>query len=160
MQIAGAIVQLSETILQISGIILQLSGTIVPMQISGTAVFLSGTFVQISETIMQISGTNVQISRLIKQIIGTIEQISGTVMQISGIIKADIKSDCVHAREPCTWTVQSLWVGCGRKTIDVPRPLTNDLWVFLFQTIDAECVKWASLDRTYVYVKAFIINVN
>ena len=22
---------------------------------------------------------------------------------------------------------------------DVPRPLTNDLWVFLFQTIDAEC---------------------
>ena len=25
--------------------------------------------------------------------------------------------------------------------IDVPRPLTNDLWVFLFQTIDAECVK-------------------
>ena len=26
-------------------------------------------------------------------------------------------------------------------TIDVPQPLTNDLWVFLFQTIDAECVK-------------------
>ena len=25
--------------------------------------------------------------------------------------------------------------------IDVPRPLTNDLWVFLFQTIGAECVK-------------------
>ena len=25
--------------------------------------------------------------------------------------------------------------------IDVPRPLTNDLLVFLFQTIDAECVK-------------------
>ena len=25
--------------------------------------------------------------------------------------------------------------------IDVPRPLTNDLWVFLFQTIDAEYVK-------------------
>ena len=25
--------------------------------------------------------------------------------------------------------------------IDVPRPLTNDLWVFLFQPIDAECVK-------------------
>ena len=24
--------------------------------------------------------------------------------------------------------------------IDVPRPLTNDLWVFLFQTIDAEYV--------------------
>ena len=24
---------------------------------------------------------------------------------------------------------------------DVPRRLTNDLWVFLFQTIDAECVK-------------------
>ena len=24
---------------------------------------------------------------------------------------------------------------------DVPRPLTNNLWVFLFQTIDAECVK-------------------
>ena len=25
--------------------------------------------------------------------------------------------------------------------LDVPRPLTNDLWVFLFQTIDAEYVK-------------------
>ena len=25
--------------------------------------------------------------------------------------------------------------------IEVPRPLTNDLWVFLFQTIDAEYVK-------------------
>ena len=25
--------------------------------------------------------------------------------------------------------------------IDVPRPLTNDLWVFLFQTIDSEGVK-------------------
>ena len=25
--------------------------------------------------------------------------------------------------------------------IDVPRPLTNDLWVFLFQTIDAEYLK-------------------
>ena len=25
--------------------------------------------------------------------------------------------------------------------IDVPRPLTTDLWVFLFQTIDAEYVK-------------------
>ena len=24
---------------------------------------------------------------------------------------------------------------------DVPRTLTNDLWVFLLQTIDAECVK-------------------
>ena len=57
-----------------------------------------------------------QISGLIKQISGTIEQISGTVMQISemfvqisekikqisGIIKADIRSNCVHTREPCT----------------------------------------------------------
>ena len=40
---------------------------------------------------------------------------------------------------------------------DVPRPLTNDLWVFLFQAIDAEYVKWASPARTYVYVKAFIV---
>ena len=44
--------------------------------------------------------------------------------------------------------------------IDVLRPLTNDLWVFLFQTIDAEYVKWASPARTYVHVKAFIVNVN
>ena len=44
--------------------------------------------------------------------------------------------------------------------IDVSRPLTNDLWVFLFQTIDAECAKGASLDGTYTFVKAFIINVN
>ena len=26
-------------------------------------------------------------------------------------------------------------------TIDVPQPLTNDLWDFLFQTIDAQFVK-------------------
>ena len=44
--------------------------------------------------------------------------------------------------------------------IDVPRPLTNDLWVFLFQTIDAEYLKCASPGRTYVYVKAFMVNVN
>ena len=25
--------------------------------------------------------------------------------------------------------------------IDVPRPLINDLWIFLSQMIDAECVK-------------------
>ena len=44
--------------------------------------------------------------------------------------------------------------------IDVPRTLTNDLWVFLFQTIDAEYVKWTSPGRAYVYVKVFIVNVN
>ena len=44
--------------------------------------------------------------------------------------------------------------------IDVLRPLTNDLWVFLFQTIDAEYVKWTSPARTYVHVKAFIVKVN
>ena len=44
--------------------------------------------------------------------------------------------------------------------IDVPRPLINDLWVFLFQKIDTECVKWASRAGTSAYVKAFIINVN
>ena len=38
--------------------------------------------------------------------------------------------------------------------------LTNDLWVFLFQTIDAEYVKGASPARTYVHVKAFMVNVN
>ena len=55
----------------------------------------------------------------------------------------------------------SCFIGKHR-TIDVPRPLTNDLWVFLFQTIDAECVKGASPAVTYmhVYVKAFIVNVN
>ena len=44
--------------------------------------------------------------------------------------------------------------------IDVPRPLPNDLWVFLFQTIYTEYVKWASPGRIYVYVKAFTVNVN
>ena len=33
-------------------------------------------------------------------------------------------------------------------------------WAFLFQTIDAEYVKWASPARTYVHVKTFIVNVN
>ena len=42
--------------------------------------------------------------------------------------------------------------------IYVPRPLINDLWVFLFQKIDAECVKWANWAGTSVYVKAFIVN--
>ena len=44
--------------------------------------------------------------------------------------------------------------------IDVPRPLINDLWVFLFETIDAECLKWVSQAGTSVYVKAFKVNVN
>ena len=44
--------------------------------------------------------------------------------------------------------------------IYVLRPLTNDRWVFLFQMIDAEYVKWAGPARTYVHVKAFIVNVN
>ena len=43
---------------------------------------------------------------------------------------------------------------------DVPQPLTNDLWVLLFQMIDAECVKWTGLAEPHVYVKAFIVNVN
>ena len=45
-------------------------------------------------------------------------------------------------------------------TIDVPRPLTNNRWVFLFQTIGAECAKLTSPAGTNVYVKAFIDNVN
>ena len=45
-------------------------------------------------------------------------------------------------------------------TINVPRPLTNDLWVFLFQTIDTECVNCACPAGTYAYVIAFIVNVN
>ena len=44
--------------------------------------------------------------------------------------------------------------------IDVPQPLTNDLLVFLCQTIDAEYVKWASQAGKDMYVKAFIVNVN
>ena len=43
---------------------------------------------------------------------------------------------------------------------DVPRPLTNDLWVFLSQTINTEYVKLASPAGTYVYVKAVTVNVN
>ena len=37
-----------------------------------------------------------------------------------------------------------LLVELVQSSTDVPQPLTNDLWVFLFQTIDAECVKLAS----------------
>ena len=40
-------------------------------------------------------------------------------------------------------------------TIDVPRPLINDLRVFLSQKIEAECVKLASRAGTSVYVKVF-----
>ena len=45
-------------------------------------------------------------------------------------------------------------------TTDVPRPLTNDLWVFTFQTIYVEWVKWASPAGTYVYVEAFIVETH
>ena len=45
-------------------------------------------------------------------------------------------------------------------SLDVPRPLINDLWVYLFKTNDAECVKWASRVGTSLYVKAIIVNVN
>ena len=41
-----------------------------------------------------------------------------------------------HDNERCKYNLLCLYV-----YIDVPRPLTNDLWVFLFQTIDAEYVK-------------------
>ena len=62
----------------------------------------------------------------------------------------------IHNKEINFLKLQNIWTYINDlKTIDVPRPLTNDLWVFLFQTIDAECVKWASLDGTYVYAKAF-----
>ena len=39
-----------------------------------------------------------------------------------------------HDNERCKYNLLCLY-------IDVPRPLTNDLWVFLFQMIDAEYVK-------------------
>ena len=64
------------------------------------------------------------------------------------------KTQSVFDNERCKYNLLCLY------NIDVPRPLTNDLWVFPFQTIDAEYVKWASPARTYVYVKAFIVNVN
>ena len=37
----------------------------------------------------------------------------------------------------CTYDIIHEWMA----DIYVPRLLTNDLWVFLFQPIDAECVK-------------------
>ena len=46
-----------------------------------------------------------------------------------------------------------MW-GKTNKSIDVPRPLINDLWIFLFLMIDAECVKCASRAGTLVNVKA------
>ena len=49
---------------------------------------------------------------------------------------------------------------CRPIHVDVPQPLINYLWVFLFQKIDAECVKWASRAGTSLYAKAFIVNVN
>ena len=66
------------------------------------------------------------------------------------------------------WTLRAITTDCKLHDhytyddifTDVPRPLTNDLWVFLFQTIDSECVEWASPTGTYVYVKAFIVYVN
>ena len=65
------------------------------------------------------------------------------------------KIHSVFDNKRCKYNLLCLYI-----YIDVPWPLTNDLWVFLFQTIDAEYVKWASPAITYVYVKAFIVNVN
>ena len=47
-----------------------------------------------------------------------------------------------------------------RKSIDVPRPLSKDLWVFLFQKIDAECIKWVCQAGADMFVKCFTVNVN
>ena len=43
---------------------------------------------------------------------------------------------------------------------DVPRPLINGLWGFLFQKIDVKCVKRARRAATSASVNAFIVNVN
>ena len=61
------------------------------------------------------------------------------------------KANGVSDNKRCKYNLLCLY-------IDVLRPLTNDLLVFLFQTIDAQYLKWASPARTYVYVKAFIVN--
>ena len=45
-------------------------------------------------------------------------------------------------------------------TKDVPRPLINDLWVFLFQKIDVKCVKSVRRAVISAFVKAFTVNVN
>ena len=60
-------------------------------------------------------------------------------------LRSTLKIGMVRQKDRCTTTSEAL---------------INDLWVFLFQKIDAECVKWASLAGTSVYVNAFIVNVN
>ena len=46
------------------------------------------------------------------------------------------------AIKKCPRKAALIYTGAFRHTrIDVPRPLTNDLWAFLFQTIEAESVR-------------------
>ena len=43
-----------------------------------------------------------------------------------------------------------------KATMDVPRPLSNDLWVNLFQKVDAGRLKWANRAGTSVYVSKIL----
>ena len=43
--------------------------------------------------------------------------------------------------------------------IDVPRPLSNDLWVFLREKLDAVRLERASRAGTSVFVKYFKVNI-
>ena len=93
----------------------------------------------------------------------TRKKFKGTAEQIyrnEGSLKQNVIFNSVLKVKRALVVIKVISAEQGPGSIDVPRPLTNDLWVFLFQTIDAEFVKWASLDGTYVYDKAFIINVN
>ena len=56
--------------------------------------------------------------------------------------------------------LELLGVHLNAHAIDVQRPLGNDLWVFLFQSIDTERIQWANRAGSSVFVNYFIVNLN
>ena len=51
-----------------------------------------------------------------------------------------IKTHAVRKATFITFIINAVNMS-NMRGIDVPQPLINDLWVFLFQKIDAECIK-------------------
>ena len=67
-------------------------------------------------------------------VLGGVAEVVGSNLARGKIFTASIGS--VDSLYPSVYIYIYIYI-----YIYVPRPLTNDLWVFLFQTIDAEYVK-------------------
>ena len=61
---------------------------------------------------------------------------------VNAVTNYELKDSLVNEKQTVFLMLNGVnIISYGYIYIDVLRPLTNDLWVFLFQTIDAEYVK-------------------